>query len=270
MAVPKYGVAFDFDVQLVDASNRDAFKSSPTLAAGDVQVSKDGGAFANLATLPSAAPAASENIKVALDATEMQCGRFTVRFKDQTSPQEWLPLFVSMNVPTNNVQDAYDKAVAVEVDTQDIQARVPAALVGGRMAANAEVVGDKSGYALSSAGVQAIWDALTSALTTAGSIGRLLVDNINATISSRAAGSIFTGITSLAQWLGLLAGKQAGNATARTELRATGAGAGTFDETTDSQEAIRDATLNADVKRVNGAVIEGSGTDVAPWKAQGT
>ena len=44
----------------------------------------------------------------------------------------------------------------------------------------------KTGYALSSAGVQAIWDALTSALTTVGSIGKLLVDNINATIGSRA------------------------------------------------------------------------------------
>lgn len=96
------------------------------------------------------------------------------------------------------------------------------------------------------------------------------LSNLDAAVSSRAAASVFTGITSLAQWLGLLAGKQAGNATARTELRATGAGAGTFDETTDSQEAIRDATLNADVKRVNGVVIEGSGTDVAPWKAQGT
>ena len=45
---------------------------------------------------------------------------------------------------------------------------------------------DKSGYALSAAGVQAIWDALTTALTTVGSIGKLLVDNVNATISSRA------------------------------------------------------------------------------------
>lgn len=35
---------------------------------------------------------------------------------------------------------------------------------------------DKSGYSLSSAGVQAIWDALTSALTTVGSIGKKLAD----------------------------------------------------------------------------------------------
>lgn len=47
----------------------------------------------------------------------------------------------------------------------------------------------KTGYTLSAAGVQAIWDALTSALTTAGSVGKLLVDNINATISSRSSHS---------------------------------------------------------------------------------
>jgi hypothetical protein len=47
----------------------------------------------------------------------------------------------------------------------------------------------KTGYALSSAGVQAIWDALTSALSTANSIGKLVVDNVNATISSRSSHS---------------------------------------------------------------------------------
>jgi hypothetical protein len=51
---------------------------------------------------------------------------------------------------------------------------------------------DKVGFALSAAGVQAIWDALTSALTTVGSIGKLLVDNINATISSRLASASYT------------------------------------------------------------------------------
>lgn len=51
---------------------------------------------------------------------------------------------------------------------------------------------DKTGYTLSSAGIQAIWDALTSALTTVGSIGKLLVDNINATISSRLASASYT------------------------------------------------------------------------------
>lgn len=54
------------------------------------------------------------------------------------------------------------------------------------------------------------------------------------------------GITSLAEWLGIIAGKQVGDATALTELRATGAGSGTVDPTTDSQEAQRDITVSVD------------------------
>lgn len=64
------------------------------------------------------------------------------------------------------------------------------------------------------------------------------LDNLSA--GAVALASTFTGITSLKEWLGLLAGKQTGNSTARTELRSTGAGSGTYDETTDSAEALRD------------------------------
>lgn len=42
-------------------------------------------------------------------------------------------------------------ATDVETDTQDIQSRIPAALVDGRMVANAQVVGDKTGYTLTQA-----------------------------------------------------------------------------------------------------------------------
>jgi hypothetical protein len=66
------------------------------------------------------------------------------------------------------------------------------------------------------------------------------VKSDTASLLTRITSTLFSGITSLAQWLGLIAGKQTGDATARTELRATGAGSGTFAETTDSLEAIRD------------------------------
>lgn len=46
-------------------------------------------------------------------------------------------------------------------------------------------VSDKTGFSLSTAGILAIWHQLTSAIVTAGSIGKLLLDNIDATISSR-------------------------------------------------------------------------------------
>lgn len=67
--------------------------------------------------------------------------------------------------------------------------RISAAITitGGKVDVN-----DKTGFSLSSAGIQAIWDALTSTLSTANSIGKLLVDNINATISSRLASASYT------------------------------------------------------------------------------
>jgi hypothetical protein len=41
------------------------------------------------------------------------------------------------------------ETASIQSDTNDIQTRLPAALVGGRMASNAEVVGDKTGYTVS-------------------------------------------------------------------------------------------------------------------------
>lgn len=55
---------------------------------------------------------------------------------------------------------------------------------------------DKTGYGLSAAAVQAVWDALTSALTTVGSIGKRLADDIDATISSRGTSTYAGGDTS--------------------------------------------------------------------------
>ena len=54
-----------------------------------------------------------------------------------------------------------------------------------------------TGVTLAASAVQAIWDALTSALTTVGSIGKLIVDNLNATISSRStyAGGAVASVT---------------------------------------------------------------------------
>jgi hypothetical protein len=63
-------------------------------------------------------------------------------------------------------------------------------LIAGRVDANAQVVGDKTGYSLTSAEEDAIvnkvWDELTSEGRTVGSYGQLVKDDINATISSRA------------------------------------------------------------------------------------
>ena len=53
-----------------------------------------------------------------------------------------------------------------------------------------------------------------------------------------AKAALFTGITLLAEWLGLMAGKQVADSTALVEIQATGAGSGTYSEATDSQVVL--------------------------------
>lgn len=51
---------------------------------------------------------------------------------------------------------------------------------------------DKTGFSLSTAGISAIWDHLLTAITTTGSIGKLIKDYLDAAISSRLATAGYT------------------------------------------------------------------------------
>jgi hypothetical protein len=86
---PTKGEDFKIGISLQDLANPGSFKANPTLAAGDFKVSKDGGAFANLTTLPSAIPASGVRVEIALSATEMTADNVFVSCIDQTSPKEW-------------------------------------------------------------------------------------------------------------------------------------------------------------------------------------
>jgi hypothetical protein len=65
------------------------FKANPTIAAGDFQVSKDGGAFANLANLPAVTPALGRAVLFTLSTDEMAADIVTIQCVDQTDPPEW-------------------------------------------------------------------------------------------------------------------------------------------------------------------------------------
>lgn len=86
---PVKGEDFIFRLALEDAALPGSFKANPTIAAGDFQVSKDGGALANLATLPSVEPASSIWVKVTLSATEMTADTVVIQAIDQTATKEW-------------------------------------------------------------------------------------------------------------------------------------------------------------------------------------
>lgn len=101
MGAPQKGVAFTFDIGLVEQANRPQFKSNPTLATGDFKVSKDGGAYANLTTLPTVV-SSGKVVRVALSSTEMNADTVTVVGSD-ASGSEWDDVIVSLNPTTESL-----------------------------------------------------------------------------------------------------------------------------------------------------------------------
>lgn len=86
---PVKGVAFKTAICLEDYANPGNFKANPTIAAGDFKVSIDGGALANLATLPAVEPAGSIWVEIDGSTSEMNGDRIMFQCIDQTSPKEW-------------------------------------------------------------------------------------------------------------------------------------------------------------------------------------
>ena len=97
---PVKGEDFLIRISLEDYVNPGNFKSTPTIAAGDFKVDKDGGGLANLNTLPSVDPAASPLVLITLSSTEMNADVVTLVCIDQTSPKEWSDLIIS--IPTTS------------------------------------------------------------------------------------------------------------------------------------------------------------------------
>jgi len=87
---------FVFFIALEDVSNPGSFKANPTIAAGDFKISKDGGALANLATLPTNSPAGSIWLRVELSNTEMNADNVSFQAIDQTAAKEWTDLALNI------------------------------------------------------------------------------------------------------------------------------------------------------------------------------
>lgn len=401
---PKKGVQYITYISL-EATAGGSLVATPTLAAGDFKVSIDGGALADLATLPTNTPAGSGMVKITLSTSEMNGDNITVKCVDAAGA-EWLPVTINIQTSARQIDDlAYPTtsgrsidvsaggevgidwanigspttvvglsgttvktATDVETDTQDIQARLPAALTaGGNIKAdalafsgdtvaadNAEAFFDGTGYAgtnnviplvttvtnltnaptagdltatmktsvttactastptaaavtgnvggnvvgsvasvtagvtLAASAVTAIWDKLTSALTTVGSIGKLLVDNVDAAISSRAsatnlatvAGYLDTEIADIKAKTDLIPASPAAVGSAMTltaaydaaKTAATQASVDTVDTVVDAVKAKTDSLtftvagqVDANIQSVNDVTVTGTGAAGDEW-----
>lgn len=90
----KKNEAYVFYVTLTTSGDLDTPVNTPTLAGGDVKVTTDGAAIANIATLPVVTPASSVSVKVVLSASEMNGDNVLVIFEDQTGTEEWEALSI--------------------------------------------------------------------------------------------------------------------------------------------------------------------------------
>lgn len=115
---PKKNAAYTFTVALTSQADTDIFKTTPTLAAGDITVSKDGGNFANIGTLPTQIQTTGA-LPVALTADEMNADRVVVLFHD-VAGSEWQDLLVIIDTVANQNDDLSTLTAAqvnAEVDT---------------------------------------------------------------------------------------------------------------------------------------------------------
>jgi hypothetical protein len=114
-----------------------------------------------------------------------------------------LPVLIEIELDAVDYQDAtafgLSKFSDLETDTQNIQSRIPAALVDGRIVANAQVVGDKTGYTAT------VSDKTGFSLLAGTGLG-----NQNANITGNLSGSVgsINGVTFPANFaaLGITAG----------------------------------------------------------------
>lgn len=101
---PKKNSAFITYVGLPSQASPATFQSSATLAAGDAKVSIDGGALANLTTLPAVTPGSSKMVKISLSAAEMNGDNITVVFSDAAG-SEWCDTIINIQTSARQVDD---------------------------------------------------------------------------------------------------------------------------------------------------------------------
>lgn len=177
---PKRGVAFKMYVGLVDQSNTKLLKANPTIASGDFQVSKDGGAFTNLTTLPSANPASGRAVMIDLSASEMTADNIVIQCVD-ASGAEWCDQLINLQTTASQLDDlatAVDLAtVAGYIDTEVAAIKAKTDLIPASPAA----VGD---IPTAAAVADAVWDEAVDSTITARQSIRLA----NSALGGKASG----------------------------------------------------------------------------------
>lgn len=133
----KVSTAYIFYAALVSQANTKLNQVNPTIASGDFKVSIDGGALANLGTLPAVTPAGSTMVKFTLSTTEMAGANATVVCIDAAGA-EWCDAVFNIQTAASQIDDIYARlgapaGASMAADVAAVKAVLPAALTANSL-----------------------------------------------------------------------------------------------------------------------------------------
>lgn len=105
-----------------------------------------------------------------------------------TNKVEGVKLADTVTTYTGNTPQSGDVFPLASTEIADIKTKTDQLVFTTANRVDSTVV-DKTGFSLSVAGIAALWDALLTGITTAGSVGKLIKDNLDAAITSRSSHS---------------------------------------------------------------------------------
>ena len=256
---PVKGAAFTFDIALVSQASPYIFKTSPTLAAGDITVSLDQGNFANITTLPTQIQTTGV-LPVALTAAEMNADLVVVLFHDAAGA-EWQDAVVSIYTGGQTLDtieglvDDIGVAGAGLTALGDVRLANLDATVSSRSTLTAAQVWANATRTLSSFGtlIADIWAYATRTLTqAAASVLAAVTGSTLSVVKGRTYDATLTGLTIQATWTGV-------KFTAKTDARDT-----------DAESLLQLVVSNPAAAATDGVLyVEGAAASVAQ-RLQGT
>ena len=124
--VPVAGEGFTFTLSLLSQATGDIL-TNPTIATGDFKVSTDGGALANLATLPAVTPASSGIVEINLTSDEVGTAHFSVVAIDAAGA-EWKTTYyhevISDPAGGGGSGGTANAILTAEIITQDFEGKI--------------------------------------------------------------------------------------------------------------------------------------------------
>lgn len=235
-------------ISLVSQADTKVMKSNPTIASGDFKVSKDGGALANLTTLPSVTPASSVMVKIDLSATEMTADNVTVVCSDAAGA-EWCDLVFNLQPSARQIDDLAYPATPGRSMVVDANGLVDANTVkvgpsGSGTAQTAKDVGGAVPAAAAGASGGLLISGSNSGTTTLGALtvtgATTMTGGLTAAITGDITGNLSGSVGSVTGAVGSVTG-------------AVGSVAGNVGGNVVGSVASVTANVNADVVKISGS-----------------